>query len=168
VVIRFIRDHPNLATPAGIPLSPRSYVDDYAIAAFSDSLEDNTTTLKEGLDQVVNELLKIGMTIDTKKLNIQHFSRRKSYNSSPPLVTTVYGLPVTVTTPKAMRWLGIFLDRRLSFREHVKILSAKALAVVNGIRCLGNTVRGLSQSNLHILYKTCAFPILSYATPIWF
>jgi ribonuclease HI len=168
VVIRFIRDHPNLATPAGIPLSPRSYVDDYAIAAFSDSLEDNTTTLKEGLDQVVNELSKIGMTIDTKKLDIQHFSRRKSYNSSPPLVTTVYGLPVTVTAPKAMRWLGIFLDRRLSFREHVKILSAKALAVVNGIRCLGNTVRGLSQANLRILYKTCAFPILSYAAPIWF
>jgi hypothetical protein len=84
VIIEFIRDHPNLTTPVGIPLSPRSYVDDYAIAAFSDSLEDNTDTLKEGLKQVVDELSKIGMTIDTKKLDIQHFSRRKSYNSSPP------------------------------------------------------------------------------------
>ena len=135
----------NILTTSGIPLSPRSYIDDYAVLAISCSLQDNLIALDEGLQFVVKALARIGMTCDIKKLDLQHFTRRPSDKDSPSLVVTIYGERVTVAAPKSMRWLGIFFDRRLSFHEHVKIMSARAQTVINGLRCLGNTVRGLSK-----------------------
>ena len=54
----------NILTPTGIPVSPKSYVDDYEIAAISGELEDNVTHLNEGLNVVVDSLAKMGMTCD--------------------------------------------------------------------------------------------------------
>ena len=72
---RILKDE-NLKTSANIPLSPYSYIDDIALAAFSNSLSDNVETLNKGLTAVIEELKKIGMEIDPDKLEIQHFSRR--------------------------------------------------------------------------------------------
>ena len=47
-------------------------------------------------------------------------------------------------------------------------MACHAHSIVTGLRCLGNTVRGLSQANLCTLYHTCAFPVISYASPVWF
>jgi len=163
-----IRDHRFLHTPIGIPTSPRSYVDDLGLLAISDSLEDNVATLRKGLLVVTRKLRSIGMTIDTSKLEIQHFSRRRKDNVAPTLRITLNGEAIAVTPTATMRWLGIYLDRKLTFRDHVRIMANRTSSVVNGLRCLANTVRGLSQSNLRLLYRTCAFPVLSYASVIWF
>ena len=166
-VITTLKDA-NILTPTGIPVTPKSYVDDYEIAAISGELKDNVSSLNEGLNVVVNSLAKIGMTCDITKLDLQHFTRRPSDREFPSLVANIYGKQITVAAPKSMRWLGVFFDKRLSFHEHVKIMSARSQTVINGLRCLGNTVRGLSQANMRVLYRTCAFPILSYAAPVWF
>ena len=110
----------------------------------------------------------MGMTIDISKLEIQHFSRRRKDNQAPTLKICLYGDDISVPPMVTMRWLGIYLDRKLSFRTHVRIMTNRTSSVINGLRCLANTVRGLSQSNLRLLYRTCAFPVLSYASIIWF
>jgi len=80
------------------------------------------------------------MTCDTTKLDLQHFTRRPSDKEFPSLVANIYGKRITVAAPKSMRWLGIYFDKRLSFHKHVKIMSARSQTVINGLRCLGNTV----------------------------
>ena len=167
-LIVLVRDHGFLHSPIGIPISPRSYVDDLGLLAISDSLSDNVTTLRKGLLVVVRKLKTMGMTIDTSKLEIQHFSRRRNDDQVLTLKICLYGEDISVTPVATMRWLGIYLDRKLSFRAHVRIMTTRTSSVVNGLRCLDNTVRGLSQSNLRLLYQTCAFPVLSYASIIWF
>ena len=62
-VITTLKDA-NILTPTGIPVSPKSYVDDYEIAAISGEFEDNVTHLNEGLNVVVDSLAKMGMTCD--------------------------------------------------------------------------------------------------------
>jgi len=47
-------------------------------------------------------------------------------------------------------------------------MANRTSSVINSLHCLANTVRGLSQSNLRLLYRTCAFPVLSYTLVIWF
>ena len=65
---------------------------------------------------VSRKLRTIGMTIDVSKLEIQHFSRRKKDNVAPSLRITLHGENITVIPTATMRWLGIYLDRRLSVR----------------------------------------------------
>ena len=48
---RSIRDHPKLTINAGIPLSPRSDIDDFAILAIFDPLSDSVIALSKGLTE---------------------------------------------------------------------------------------------------------------------
>ena len=161
-VIEKLISHPS------IPVAPKAYIDDLGILAISSSLQDNVSTLEKAFHHTVHSLAEIGMTIDPTKLELQHFSRRPTDSVLPALHVDTDGSPITVTAPKTLRWLGFFLDKRLSFRMHVKIMANRASSVINGLRCLGNTVRGLSQSNFRVLYRTCALPIMTYGSPLWY
>ena len=149
-----------LTTKTNIPLSPRSYIDNFAVLAISDSLSDNVATLSKGLMEVCNLLQNIGMSIDTEKLDLIHFTRRPK-DGLIPLDATIYGAPIRILPKKTMRWLGIYFDKRLTFSDHVKIMSNRASSIINGLRCLANTVRGLSHPNLHVIAFTASLSFRS-------
>lgn len=138
-VIREIQDDPTLTTPANIPLLPLSYVDDFALLAISDSLTDNVQTLTEGLDCTLSILKRVGMLIDPDKLDLIHFNGKKK-DALPSIPYTIDSKPGSIQPKKVMRWLGIFFNGHLSFREHVKIMCNCACSIINGFRCLSNTV----------------------------
>ena len=150
-----------LLSLTSIPTAPKAYIDDLGLLAISSSLHDNVSTLEKAFRHTVDSLAEIGMTIDPTKLEIQHFSRRPSDSVLPALHVTIDGSPITVTAPKNLRWLGFYLDKRLSFRSHVKIMANRASSVINGLRCLGNTVRGLSQANFRVLSLGAKGDVLS-------
>ncbi|EPT02068.1 hypothetical protein FOMPIDRAFT_1106783, partial [Fomitopsis schrenkii] len=99
------------------------------------------------------------------KRELMHYShRRKDKNNAPTI-----SLPgaddnteVTITATAATKWLGVYLDRTLSFDYHVKQLAARAERAVNGMGLLANTVRGLSQDHVRRLYIACVRPIMTY------
>jgi ribonuclease HI len=120
-----------------------------------------------GLERILSKLRDVGMTVDTDKLDLMHFTRR-SKPALPPIPYSVDGREGTITPKKVMRWLGIYFDPCLTFREHIKIMCNRSRSIINGIRCLTNTVRGMSQAHLRLLYKTCVVPVMTYASPVWF
>src|SRR5437762_9496892 len=66
-----------------------------------------------------------------------------------------------------MRWLGVWFDRKLSFKTHVATLAAKAKRTAAGIRALGNTVRGAPPRLLRQAVQACVQPILCYGAEAW-
>ena len=84
------------------------------------------------------------------------------------LHSTLNGLPITITPPKYIRWLGFYLDRKLTFFDHVRILAVKGKAITTGLQCLGNTVCGLSPHHMHLLYRTCVIPVITYGCQLWY
>lgn len=79
--------------------------------------------------------------------------------------------PYTGDTPlkpkKFWRYLGFFFDRRLSFQEHVRYYSTKALSTVKAMRVLGNSNWGLSPLHKRLLYRACVLPIAMYGFRLW-
>ncbi|KAG2739738.1 hypothetical protein P692DRAFT_20662474, partial [Suillus brevipes Sb2] len=67
-----------------------------------------------------------------------------------------------------MRWLGVFFDRKLSFKKHIEIMATRALSTIAGLRLLANSFWGLSVLNARLLYKTVVLPVLTFASPVWF
>ncbi|KAJ8588984.1 hypothetical protein M405DRAFT_701194, partial [Rhizopogon salebrosus TDB-379] len=93
-----------------------------------------------------------------------HFTRSRSNPSLDPLLNisppnaparTIRPLPV-------MRWLGVFFDRKLSFKTHVETMATRALSTISGLRILANAIRGLSVLNARLLFKTVVLPILTF------
>ena len=74
----------------------------------------------------------------------------------------------TIITPSTVvRWLGVFFDRKLSFKAHVdrKITSAtRALQMTSRLK---TSEWGLSSHHLRQLYTSCVLPILDFGAEAW-
>jgi hypothetical protein len=68
---------------------------------------------------------------------------------------------------KAVRWLGIWFDPHLNFKEHVKIRSIKALNSFNRMDRLANLENGLTANSLRQIYRACIISTLDYGSPVW-
>ncbi|CUA75631.1 Muscle M-line assembly protein unc-89 [Rhizoctonia solani] len=181
----------SIGIPQGSPLSPvfssiysspvfsainhpsanlKAYIDDFTILAFSDSFEQNICILENCLAQVIRVIQQLGLDIDIDKTELIHFTRSKNkLNSNPSLkLTKQDGSIQVVHGQSVLRWLGLYFDRRLSFKDHIRNMATKALSCIAGLRALANSVRGLTVTNARLLYKTVVFPVLTYGAPVWF
>lgn len=66
-----------------------------------------------------------------------------------------------------MRWLGVYFDTRLSFKNHAEKVASAARKAVSGLNMLGNTVRGVDVRIIRRADHACILPILTYAAPAW-
>ncbi|KAL1698401.1 hypothetical protein EV121DRAFT_297222 [Schizophyllum commune] len=123
------------------------YVDYGKIYVSSDSLERNVQLLKDAYKIVEEWLAEVGPASDLDKRELMHFTRRhkKDKDKNPPMtIVDRDGFTRTVVARACARWLGIHLDRKLLFNDHVKIMAAKAGGAVGRLTMLSNTMRGLS------------------------
>ena len=65
------------------------------------------------------------------------------------------------------KYLGVTIDRKLTWKHHIEATVAKAQASLRTILKLCNTKRGVSQRLLILLYESCVRPILEYASEVW-
>lgn len=98
-----------------------------------------------------------GVSFDPKKTEVMHFSRSK-LRIAPAIRHGDF-----VKHPEsALRWLGIWLDSRLSFRIHVGKWAAKAQAVAYRLRGLTNTKHGPLPSAVRSAVRACVESVLLY------
>ena len=69
---------------------------------------------------------------------------------------------IEISPKPLVRWLGVFLDSKLTFKQHIEIKISKAKAAFYLIRRLGNTQRGLSLQALRQLYIAFITTIVDY------
>jgi hypothetical protein len=136
--------------------------------AQSPTLEANLPKLVRAYS-VVHELTEaMGLILEHTKSEGFHFSRKHS--DVNPDIDLGYA-PYTGATPlqpgTTWRYLGFFFDRSLTFREHVKRYTNKALTSVRAMLSLGNSVRGLCPKHKRLLYRLCVLPIATYGSRLW-
>jgi hypothetical protein len=109
------------------------------------------------------------LVLEHDKSEVFHFSRTRSFEG--PAINLGYA-PFTGDTPlrpKAIwRYLGFFFDRKLQFKEHAHFYTTRAFTTVRSMGMLGNSVRGLTPPQKHLLYRTCVVPVMTYGFCLWF
>ncbi|KAH9896579.1 hypothetical protein C8Q73DRAFT_611266, partial [Cubamyces lactineus] len=90
-----------------------------------------------------------------------HFSRKRS---DPPL--DLGAAPYTGNTPlqpvPVLRHLGFYLDKKLTFRAHVRFYGSRAASTAQSMLMLGNSVKGLPPKQRRRLYQSCILPLMTY------
>ncbi|KAF5697671.1 reverse transcriptase, partial [Fusarium mundagurra] len=124
--------------PQGSPVSPILFLlYTEPIYRLSDTVEETSIMASSSIDEMVRWGAANGVSFVPKKTEVMHFSRRKLRTTPAVRHGDVEKHPET-----ALRWLGIWLDSRLSFRIHVEKWAAKAKAVAYHLRGLTNTIHG--------------------------
>jgi hypothetical protein len=66
-----------------------------------------------------------------------------------------------------LRWLGVFFDKKLSFKYHVNNMASKALTIANALRCLGNTVQGVNPYLMQQAIVACVLRKVYFGAETW-
>ncbi|KAH7325519.1 hypothetical protein B0J17DRAFT_540015, partial [Rhizoctonia solani] len=128
------------------------------ILATSPSRSNNIQLLEGATKDAASCLRALGLDFELEKCELIHFAKPgQPLRDNPPVdVPLPNGNFHTVfATSTTIRWLGLFLDRRLDFKDHIKKCAIKGLSVIAGLKLLANTVRGHSVAHACRLFKAC-------------
>ena len=93
-----------------------------------------------------------------------HFE--SSNNSS---IDTVKLSNNTILKPKIdVKWLGIYMNRKLNFKKHVQNRITSTKRVLHSIDRLQNSEWGLKSNAKRQIYQTCISSISDYDAEIWY
>ncbi|EFY95431.2 Ribonuclease H-like protein [Metarhizium robertsii ARSEF 23] len=119
----------------GKPEGRFGYADDTVILCTGQSLEETSGIASEYLQELVNWGAANGISFDPEKTEVMHFSPGRRETVLPVRHGDVEKQPEA-----AMRRLGLWLDRKLTFKTCGEV--GKAQTVAHHLRSLGNTRRG--------------------------
>jgi len=151
----FINDLPNC-------ISSRAYLyaDDLTIARKIDSLAD-VMAIQSDLDAIAGWCVFWGLEINTSKSCYSHITRR-SLERTLTGTYTISGSPLAEVA--VVKCLGVTIDNRLSWRQHVEDTARKARGCVIA---LNRYLRHCSTLVKSLAYTSLTRPILDYACVVW-
>jgi ribonuclease HI len=139
-----------------------SYIDDICIGASAKSTKTLKQILENTATAVLREAKQSAIEFDVEKTELLYASRKREINAKPIQVG-----PTLIQPSSCVRWLGFFLDNKLSYKKHVQTKVAMAQQVFQRLQRLGNTQRGLSTQAIRQLYTACISSIADYGVQLW-
>src|SRR5436189_5372176 len=143
-----------------------SYLDDIELVMSSKSIEENCQLLQKLTQDLLVKQQNNCMQFDMEKIELIHFHSKRSFD----LKNETYSVKIRdliIQLKDLVKWLGIWLDSKLTFKQHVEKKTTQALKILNQIERLLNTERGLSFQAMRQLYITCISSVADYDVPVW-
>ena len=102
-----------------------------------------------------------------------HLTKKTGQHAPACTVSSDLTIHPIISAPKdgdqpALRWLGVWFDRKLGFKRHVAERAAKARQVARHIRSLARITDGPPASALRKAVITCILPSILYGTEAWY
>ena len=139
------------------------YADDVGIVAIGKDTKETTRILQWELEDTLDWGRRNAVSFDPDKAELVHFhhTRKKTH----PDDIDFEGRPIP--PQDSMRWLGVHLDSRLSFKKHVEVMTGKALKAANFLRSLNKTIKGSPPDAVAMAAKACVIPVALYGLDAW-
>ena len=148
----------------GLNCNPKLFADDTLLFSTVYNINEATNTLNNDLNKITEWAHQWKMSFNpdiSKQAHEVVFSRKRSLVSHPSL--TFNNIPVAQTS--SQKHLGMHLDKKLNFEEHLSKVETKVNKSVGIIRKLQNL---LPRSALLTVYKSFIRPLLDYGDIIYY
>ena len=66
-----------------------------------------------------------------------------------------------------MKYLGIILDQKFKFQEHIKYAAERCTKLIYNLSRAARLQWGIKQEAIATIYKGAILPLLSYGAPVW-
>ena len=135
------------------------FVDDLAIWTGASSTRAMERQFQVAVTQLERWSAVNGLRFSTTKTVAVHFCRRR--RACPDMTVRLHGEVIPVK-PEA-KFLGVVLDKRLTYRSHIRTLRDKCMRALNILKCVARTSYGADRDMLLLLYRSLIRSRLDYA-----
>ena len=135
------------------------YADDVAVWSTNETVDGAQRQLQRALDRCQSWSEKWGLQICPEKSASIIFSRKpRTPNPSAPLTLSGADIPIV----NSFKYLGMTLDSKLLFGDHISDIRNRCLKRLNILRCISGQKWGADRKTLLQLYTSLIRPILEY------
>ena len=139
------------------------FVDDLSVWVSASSTRSLDRQLQVAVAQLERWSAANGLKFSTDKTVAMHFCRRR--RPCPDMSVLLHGELIPVQSE--VKFLGVLLDSRLTYRPHIKKLRDKCTRALNILKCVARTTYGSDRSTLLLLYRSLVRSKLDYACFIY-
>ena len=139
------------------------YVDDLVIYSSSQHIPSIERRLQSAINKIETWVNKNGFRFSTQKTVAVHFHRKRGLQQEPSL--NLYNRPIVFKT--SMRYLGLILDQRMRWNEHISYIKTTALKSLDLLKSLSRTKYGGDRITLLRLYRSLIRSKLDYGCFIY-
>ena len=148
-------------TMAGIKVL--CYADDTLVLAQQRTYREAAVLATAGVAEVVGRIRRLGLEVALNKSEALYFHAPRK--GPPPDAHIIVG-GVNIDVSRSMKYLGLVLDGRWSFRGHFTSLAPKLLKTAGALARLLPNVAGPSASSRR-LYTGVVRSMALYGAPVW-
>ena len=147
---------------SGNPGMRFSYADDFGIIGFGRTITESAAAAQSEVDHLLEWAGKNAVAFDTSKSEVIQFPARCREPAKG-----IYINGTLIEPSEYVRWLGVYLDPRLTFKHHVTTWCGKALKVAQNLRRFNTALRGAAPGALIRAVDMCVVPIATFVAEIW-
>ena len=175
-----VQSLPQAGLPQGSPLSPIlflffnadlvqrridsrggaiAFVDDFTAWVTGPTAQSNRESIKAIISNALDWERRSGATFNIQKTGIIHFTRKTYKTDAQPFM--IKGQ--TVKSQDHVKILGVIMDAKLKYKEHIWKAASRGLEAAMELRHLG----GLATSTARQLFTSTVVPVVDYASNVW-
>lgn len=137
------------------------FVDDITHLVANIDIEQNVTDLETEGRRSLRWGSTHGAIFDKRKAQLIHFTHRKHINPSIQLGDQ------TITASTELRWLGLWLDPKLTFKAHISRMQQRGKATIAQIQRISHCFWGLSPRETRLLITAILKPRILFGSIVW-
>lgn len=138
------------------------YADDTGVLSASWKKALAVKRVKEHFQEISDFFYKWKIKINVNKTELIVFAHKRKEKVESIMIDEELIEPKSV-----VKYLGMHLDAKLSFTEHIKKIRARAIAAKTNLHNLLNRRSSLSIKNKMTIFQLLIRPVLLYAAPVW-
>jgi hypothetical protein len=139
-----------------------AYADDVSVMAKGSSAEEALEKAGREANQLARELRDLGLEIEPSKTEAIIFTKRGRKIPTGQVVIRGHA----VETKEQVKYLGVHIDNRLSFKKHVTARAAQGWGITKMIKKLTQDMGLRTEATLKLI-KTVLVPTLTYGSEVW-
>jgi hypothetical protein len=128
------------------------------------TVQHNTQVLKVAHRKADNWARKHGWVFAATKYTLVHFTRNPKVNTKHPLRLPRH----TITPDPSCRYLGLQMDSKLEWKDHVQFIQQRATKRLTVLSSLASSTWGANLNTLRQVYQAMILPQMLYGCSAWY